>query len=261
MVGNEDDELDAFFDEVEKDVQEKLQSKTSDVSVSESEEEPPSKKLRTAQGPTNTGIISSRMGRVVASSAPTKSSLLTTNSNISSIRETPASSASTGNASQHQNLSHIYNATDIPSLPPMPPQPSPSITQQKPKKPAIRTAAGEKWSDPTLADFPENDFRLFVGNLSKDITDVKLAEAFSSKYPSFAMARVCYNKVSKTSRGFGFVSLMDSKDCAKAIREMDQSWLGSRPIKVKLSEWKDRDLKEVNKKRRENAKEQKKNRW
>jgi hypothetical protein len=41
---------------------------------------------------------------------------------------------------------------------------------------------------------------------------------------------------------------MDPKDCARAIREMDQSWLGSRPIKVKRSEWREREWKEVKKK-------------
>jgi RNA recognition motif-containing protein len=52
------------------------------------------------------------------------------------------------------------------------------------------------------------------------------------------------------SRGYGFVSVLDPKDCARAIREMDQSWLGSRPIKVKRSEWRDREWKEVKKKDR-----------
>jgi len=59
-----------------------------------------------------------------------------------------------------------------------------------------------------------------------------------------------YNKTDGKSRGYGFVSVLDPKDCARAIREMDQSWLGSRPIKVKLSEWKDREWKEVKKKGR-----------
>lgn len=71
------------------------------------------------------------------------------------------------------------------------------------------------------------------------------------------MARIIYDKpkVHKQgipeegiSRGYGFVSVMDPKDCARAIREMDQSWLGSRPIKVKRSEWREREWKEVKKK-------------
>jgi RNA recognition motif-containing protein len=58
------------------------------------------------------------------------------------------------------------------------------------------------------------------------------------------MARIIYDKPKVVkpgmneegiSRGYGFVSVLDPKDCARAIREMDQSWLGSRPIKVKRS--------------------------
>jgi len=124
-----------------------------------------------------------------------------------------------------------------------------SGTSQIPTKVSKRSAAGKEWVDETLSQFPENDFRLFIGNLAKDINDSKLAAAFSSKYPSFVMARVCCHnsKNDMASKGYGFVSLMDYKDCAKAIREMDQSWLGSRPIKVKLSEWKKRDLTVVRK--------------
>ena len=82
--------------------------------------------------------------------------------------------------------------------------------------------------------FPQNDFRLFIGNLSKDVNDATLAQAFS-KYPSFVMARVCYKNDTKgrnhggageegggattgTSKEYGFVSLMDPKDCARDWR-------------------------------------------
>ncbi len=37
-------------------------------------------------------------------------------------------------------------------------------------------------------------------------------------------------------------------DCIKAIREMNGKYLGLRPMKIKRSDWKDRDIKEVNKK-------------
>jgi len=67
------------------------------------------------------------------------------------------------------------------------------------------------------------------------------------------MARVIYDK-NNVSKGYGFVSLLDPRDCARAIREMDQSWLGSRPIKVRRSEWKDRDMKQVRKTKRKNKK-------
>lgn len=40
------------------------------------------------------------------------------------------------------------------------------------------------WEDPTLEDWPENDFRLFVGNLGNEVSDELLANSFK-KYKSF----------------------------------------------------------------------------
>ena len=71
------------------------------------------------------------------------------------------------------------------------------------------------------------------------------------------MAKIMYNKTDGKSRGYGFVSVLDPKDCAKAIREMNQSWLGSRPIQVKRSEWKDREWKEVQKRKRKDGRSKK----
>ena len=99
---------------------------------------------------------------------------------------------------------------------------------------------------------------MFVGNLAKDLRDDDLAEAFRSKYPSFVMAKICRNKADNKSRGYGFVSVMDPKDCARAIREMNQSWLGSRPILVKRSEWKDRDWSTVMNEKKKQKKRDKK---
>lgn len=177
-------------------------------------------------------------------------------------------------------------------IPPPPPPNHPSnnastaAVASTSNKNHVRSAAGQTWTDPTLIQWPENDFRLFVGNLAKDLKQHHLEEAFG-KYPSFCMARIMYDRPKGRgggqphgqgqggynqqssgggysnggynqqhqqqpnpegeSRGYGFVSLLDPKDCARAIREMDQSWLGSRPIKVKRSEWKDREWKEVKK--------------
>eukprot|EP00566_Odontella_aurita_P019314 CAMPEP_0113533802 /NCGR_PEP_ID=MMETSP0015_2-20120614/4810_1 /TAXON_ID=2838 /ORGANISM="Odontella" /LENGTH=306 /DNA_ID=CAMNT_0000432901 /DNA_START=77 /DNA_END=994 /DNA_ORIENTATION=+ /assembly_acc=CAM_ASM_000160 len=136
------------------------------------------------------------------------------------------------------------------AIPPPPPPPPAAAPVQYGHAPIKRSAAGKSWEDRSLAEFPENDFRLFVGNLAKDIREDQLADAFRSRYPSFAMSRICRNKDDGKSRGYGFVSVMDPKDLARALREMDQTWLGSRPIKVRKSEWKDRDLKEVRKKQR-----------
>nr|DAD36805.1 TPA_asm: hypothetical protein HUJ06_007446 [Nelumbo nucifera] len=58
------------------------------------------------------------------------------------------------------------------------------------KKKAIPyKAAGQTWEDPTLADWPENDFRLFCGDLGNEVNDEVLSKTFS-RFPSFNMARV-----------------------------------------------------------------------
>lgn len=50
------------------------------------------------------------------------------------------------------------------------------------------------------------------------------------------------------SKGYGFVSFLDPMDCVKAMREMNGKYLGSRPMSIKRSDWKERDIKEVHKK-------------
>ncbi|XP_063937706.1 uncharacterized protein LOC108193255 isoform X1 [Daucus carota subsp. sativus] len=58
------------------------------------------------------------------------------------------------------------------------------------KKKAIpRKAAGQTWEDPILAEWPENDFRLFCGDLGNEVNDDILSKAFS-RFPSFNMARI-----------------------------------------------------------------------
>ncbi|XWS58408.1 hypothetical protein CRYUN_Cryun08bG0031500 [Craigia yunnanensis] len=60
------------------------------------------------------------------------------------------------------------------------------------KKKAIpRKAAGQSWEDPTLAEWPENDFRLFCGDLGNEVNDDVLSKAFT-RFPSFNMARVSF---------------------------------------------------------------------
>lgn len=46
------------------------------------------------------------------------------------------------------------------------------------RKAVPRKAAGQTWMDPTLADWPENDYRLFVGNLGNDVSDKTIRGIF-----------------------------------------------------------------------------------
>jgi hypothetical protein len=124
----------------------------------------------------------------------------------------------------------------------------------KQSKPHIRQVAGKVWVDPTLSDWPDNDFRIFVGNLDPNVTDEQLFQHFSKHYPSLNQVRIVRDKKkNNVSLGYGFVSLLDPLECAKAIREQDQSWLGGRPIRIKRSHWKDRELQERQQKQKHNS--------
>lgn len=146
-----------------------------------------------------------------------------------------------------------------PVLPAPPPPPVISATEivTKPKKEkknrkVVRTAGGQVWEDVTLLDWPDDDFRMFCGDLGNDVTDELLTRTFS-KYSSFQRAKVIRDKRTNKSKGFGFVSFKDPGDFIKAMKEMDGRYVGSRPIKLRKSTWKNRALDVVRKKEKEKA--------
>ncbi|KAG7670209.1 hypothetical protein Ndes2526A_g06544 [Nannochloris sp. 'desiccata'] len=129
---------------------------------------------------------------------------------------------------------HTRPAAALPAPPPPPSRPPPPTAPPGKKVGLVRTAAGERWIDPTLSEWPENDFRIFVGNLAPEVTDAMLIQAFS-QYESFSKARVVRNPKTKQSRGFGFVSFADSKHGAQALKEMHNQYIASRPCQLKRS--------------------------
>ena len=118
--------------------------------------------------------------------------------------------------------------------------------------------AGKTWVDPNLDAWPDNDFRIFVGNLDPTVTDADVWQHFS-RYPSLLKAQVMVDKhkPGAPSRGYAFVSLGNALECAKALRELDQTFLGSRPCRLKRSNWKDRELTHVRKNEKKKHKQQK----
>lgn len=84
----------------------------------------------------------------------------------------------------------------------------------------LRYAAGETWEDQSLADWDDNDYRLFAGDLGNEVTDETLFKAFA-KYPTCQKARVVRDKRSGKTRGYGFISFGDANDFVKAWREMN----------------------------------------
>uniref|UniRef100_UPI0037E81EAF RNA-binding protein 42 isoform X2 n=1 Tax=Semicossyphus pulcher TaxID=241346 RepID=UPI0037E81EAF len=149
-----------------------------------------------------------------------------------------------------------------PNMPePEPPHPEPveSATEDKKKgksekvKKCIRTAAGTSWEDASLLEWDSDDFRIFCGDLGNEVNDDILARAFS-RYPSFLKAKVVRDKRTGKTKGYGFVSFKDPNDYVRAMREMNGKYVGSRPIKLRKSMWKDRNIEVVRKKHKEKKK-------
>ncbi|KMZ01653.1 RNA-binding protein 42 [Drosophila sechellia] len=124
-------------------------------------------------------------------------------------------------------------------------------TERKKKdRKTVRIAGGTVWEDTSLADWPDDDFRIFCGDLGNDVNDEVLTRTFN-KFPSFQRARVVRDKRTGKSKGFGFVSFREPADFIRAMKEMDGRYVGSRPIKLRKSTWRQRSLDVVKKKERE----------
>ncbi|XP_029643574.1 RNA-binding protein 42 [Octopus sinensis] len=129
-----------------------------------------------------------------------------------------------------------------------------TVQQKKDKKEKkrkfIRTAAGQIWEDATLTEWGTDDFRIFCGDLGNEVTDEILTRAFS-KFASFVKAKVVRDKRSNKTKGYGFVSFKDPNDFVRAMREMNGKYVGNRPIKLRKSSWKERNIEIVRKKDKE----------
>eukprot|EP00731_Ephydatia_muelleri_P017196 Em0010g294a len=124
---------------------------------------------------------------------------------------------------------------------------------RKRDKKKLRMGGGAVWEDPTLDEWDPNDFRIFCGDPGNDVNDDTLARAFS-KYPSYTKAKVIRDKHSKKTKGYGFVSFKDPHDFVQAMRDMNGKYIGSRPVKLRKSTWKDRTYEVVKKKEKEKKK-------
>lgn len=119
--------------------------------------------------------------------------------------------------------------------------------KKKVDKKTIRQAGGSTWEDQSLADWPEDDFRIFCGDLGNDVNDELLTRTFS-KFASFQRAKVIRDKRTSKSKGYGFVSFKEPQDFIRAMKEMDGKYVGSRPIKLRKSTWRQRGIDEKRKK-------------
>ncbi|GMH94232.1 hypothetical protein TL16_g12848 [Triparma laevis f. inornata] len=79
--------------------------------------------------------------------------------------------------------------------------------------PRVASSCGKTWVDTSLSEFPENDYRLFIGDLSRDATNADLTGAFAH-FKSMALTKIVFDNMGK-SKGYGFVSLLSFEDAAK----------------------------------------------
>ena len=135
-------------------------------------------------------------------------------------------------------------------------EPAPLSLKEKRELKVIRKAGGEQWVDKSLADWPEDDFRIYCCNLGNEVTEAVLENAFT-KYKSFARCKVVRDKKTEKSKGFAFVSILEKADYVRAMKELDGKYVGNRPIKLKPSKWTDKSLAkgfgELNSKNQANA--------
>lgn len=114
--------------------------------------------------------------------------------------------------------------------------------KKKVDKKTVRTAAGLTWEDQSLAgkkflfyfeklesismlmfhffffiDWPDDDFRIFCGDLGNDVNDELLTRTFS-KFPSFQRAKVIRDKRTSKSKGYGFVSFKEPQDFIRLVQ-------------------------------------------
>ena len=77
--------------------------------------------------------------------------------------------------------------------------------------------------------------KLFVGGLSWNTDDFLLRQSFE-RFGSLEDARVILDRETGRSRGFGFVTYVDSAAAKKAIAEMDGASIDGRNIRVNEAE-------------------------
>ncbi|GAB7347237.1 hypothetical protein MBLNU459_g3337t1 [Dothideomycetes sp. NU459] len=85
-------------------------------------------------------------------------------------------------------------------------------------------------SNTTTKEDTSNHYHIFVGDLSNEVNDEVLLQAFST-FGSVSEARVMWDMKTGRSRGYGFVAFRDRPEAEKALSSMDGEWLGSRAIR------------------------------
>jgi cold-inducible RNA-binding protein len=77
--------------------------------------------------------------------------------------------------------------------------------------------------------------KIFVAGLPPDLDDAELTEIFE-KFGLIASARVVMDKVTRKSKGFGFVDMPNAQEAKEAIEGLNGISLGRKEMVVKEAE-------------------------
>lgn len=172
----EEDELGSFFAEINEITAQVEESKSENVAnISAESDVPPFKKA----------LPSSQPISIVYSKAPELREVAVKASHAVYTYDQPELHQLGENYAEDQPQ---YSAAAHYSQPPPPPPPAAPFIPRS-NKTFVRKAADEVWVDETLQEWPENDFRIFVGDLAKETTTEILTKHFQT-YKSFAKAKV-----------------------------------------------------------------------
>ena len=75
---------------------------------------------------------------------------------------------------------------------------------------------------------------IYVGNLSFDVSDASLQEAFAA-FGAVDKANVVTDRMTGRSRGFGFVEMANDEEATAAIEGLNGTELGGRTITVNVA--------------------------
>ena len=84
---------------------------------------------------------------------------------------------------------------------------------------------------PSLNQDKGNNVKIYVGNISREVTDDDLREAFAA-FGQVESAMVLKDKFTGESRGFGFVEMLAGSEAQSAINGMNGKDLRGRTLNV-----------------------------
>ncbi|KAF0931487.1 hypothetical protein E2562_004608 [Oryza meyeriana var. granulata] len=73
---------------------------------------------------------------------------------------------------------------------------------------------------------------IYVGDLANDVTDFMLHHVFKSRYPSVKSAKVICDRLTGSSKGYGFVLFGDVNEHRQAMTEMNGAYCSTKPMRI-----------------------------